>query len=244
MPVASIEIEVVHAPALNLAMEHAGVPLVRDIVVRNCGAELLHDARLSLQLTPELGEVRLIDVPDLHPGDIAHLGAVEVRAVPGRLRRVLEAERARLEWRLRCGAEESVRGEGDVAILAYNEWPASIAPELLVSFVTPNHPVIMSVLRRVADRLAEATGDGSLTGYQSHSKARVKQTLEALYQTVQGLGIGYVDVPASFTGLGQNVRLPDHVLAEQLGDCVDLSVLFSSCLEQMVLRPLLIPVEG
>src|SRR6266851_3091617 len=124
MPVASLEIEMVHVPALNFAMEHAGVPLVREIVVKNGGTELLHDAHLSLQLTPELGEAQWIDVPDLHPGESANLGAVQVQASPGRLRRVVEAEKGRLEWRLRSGADELVHGQGDVTILAYNEWPA------------------------------------------------------------------------------------------------------------------------
>jgi hypothetical protein len=240
----AVEIEVVHFPVLCFVMEHAGVPLIRDVIVKNRGLEVLRGGSVTLQLVPDLGDPKTVAFPELHPGEDAHLGPVDLRTPPGKLRQILEAERACIDWTFAIGGEQKLHGESDIQVLAYNEWPASVAPELLVSFVTPNHPVIMGVLRRVADALEKETGDGALSGYQSRSKARVLRSAEALHRAVQSFGIGYAEVPASFTSVGQKVRLADAVMGEQLGDCVDLTLLFASCLEQMGLRPILVLVEG
>src|SRR5690606_16525046 len=61
---------------------------------------------------------------------------------------------------------------------------------------------------------------------------------------IRTLGLAYAEPPAGFEHHGQPIRLPDQVLSEQLGCCLDLSVLFASCLEQMGLAPILIVIEG
>ena len=142
-------------------------------------------------------------------------------------------------------ADELAHGDGAVEVLAYNEWPGLRAPPaLLATFVTPNHPVVAGVLRRVRDRLRALTGDDALDGYQSRSPERVRAMARALYATIQELGISYASAPASYERGGQKIRLPDAVLGEQMGNCLDVAVLFASCLEQMGLAPLLVLLEG
>jgi hypothetical protein len=115
---------------------------------------------------------------------------------------------------------------------------------LLATFVTPNHPVIPELLKDVRGVLEQATGDGALSGYQKRNKALSKAMVAALYESIQGLSLGYAEVPPSFEQSGQKVRLPDQLLRERMGCCLDLTLLFASTLEAMGLHPLLILVEG
>ncbi|MDO4672892.1 MAG: DUF4011 domain-containing protein, partial [Porphyromonadaceae bacterium] len=50
--------------------------------------------------------------------------------------------------------------------------------------------------------------------------------------------------PASFEKFGQRIRTVDKVLSEKLGTCIDLSVLFASCLEHIGINPILILTQG
>jgi hypothetical protein len=239
-----VEITLDARPTTNLALAHAGVPLVDNVRVRNRGTERLEGVTLVLQLVPDLGLPVRRTLPTLHPDEAVDLEAIELVVPTDRLRTVVEAERARLSCKLLLGDEVVAEAEHPVEVLAWNEWPGDRAPPaLLAVFVTPNHPVVATVLRRVRDTLG-ASGDPSISGYQSRSPARALAQVRALYETLQSFGLTYVGVPASFEAIGQKVRLADVVLAEQLGNCLDVSLLFASCLEQMGLHPLIVRVQG
>lgn len=233
------------APTLNFAMEQSGVPLVSGVRVQNLAADPLVGACLYISLMPDLGEPTVVPLDPIRGGEELYLSALDIRLPPGRLRAVVEAERARLAWSLKTGPDTLAGGEADVDILAFNEWPGLRAPPaLLAAFVMPNHPVVAQVLRLVKDRLAAATGDNAISGYQSRSPRRVLQIVEALVAALQDLGVSYVGVPASFEVIGQKVRLPDMLLGDGMGNCLDVTVLLAACLEQMGLAPLLVVVKG
>ena len=241
----STRVMLAYRASLSFAMEQAGVPVVTSLRLQNTGAHRLAGAQLEIGLAPELGTPVSIAIDPLGPGEEVDLGAVDLRVPAGRLRTVLEAERAAVAWRLLVEGQPVDSGEAPIEILAWNEWPRSVTPPaLLAVFVTPNHPVVTSVLQHVRDRLRAVTGDPSISAYQSRSSARALAQVRALYETVQTLGITYTGVPASFEATGQKVRLADAVVREGLATCLDVTLLFASCLEQMNLHPFLVIVQG
>ncbi|RKH99628.1 DUF3320 domain-containing protein [Corallococcus sp. AB038B] len=240
-----VQVELLSAPTLNFAMEQSGVPLIREALIRNTGERARGPTTLELQLLPDLGEPLQLPVPPLPPGEEANLGVIDLRLPAGRLRSVVEAERAQLRWALREDATLLREGALDVEVLPYNHWPGTRAPlGLLATFVTPNHPVIPELLKDVRTLLEQALGDGSLSGYQKRNPSHVRAMAAALYEAVQALKLGYVELPASFESHGQKVRLPDQLLQERMGCCLDLTLLFASALEAMGLHPLLLLVQG
>lgn len=117
-------------------------------------------------------------------------------------------------------------------------------PELLSSFVTPNHPELARIIARATEFLGQWTGDTSMDGYQSQDPNRVLSQAAAIFTAIKEQGIAYVVPPASFERVGQRVRLCDMVLQQKLGTCLDLSLLYASCLEAVGLHPLLITTVG
>ncbi len=238
-------VEVSIAPTLNFAMEQSGVPFVSGLRVQNLGAECLSGARFTVAMEPDLGEPSTVALETIRGGEELYLPAVDVRLPPGRLRALVEAEHGRVTWALRCGELCLASGEAPIELLAYNEWPGLRAPPALIaSFVMPNHPVIATLLRRCRDRLHAATGNASISGYQSRSAKRVVEQVEALVGAIHELGLTYVGLPASFEASGQKVRLPDVVINDGMGNCLDITVLVAACLEQMGLAPLAVLVTG
>ncbi|OAF16597.1 hypothetical protein AYJ54_05375 [Bradyrhizobium centrolobii] len=56
--------------------------------------------------------------------------------------------------------------------------------------------------------------------------------------------MAYVLPPKSFERSGQQVRGPSEILSRKVGTCLDLTLLYASCLEQAGLNPILILTEG
>ena len=128
-----------------------------------------------------------------------------------------------------------------IELFPWNEWiGANIMPELISSFVMPNSKSIAVILHRCGEILYETTQNSAIDGYQSHSKKRVYKILSAIFDAIKEKAIIYSNPPASFGNDGQRVRLPDIVLKEKLGTCLDLAILFCSLIEQSGLRPLMI----
>lgn len=243
--VSEVSVEIELAQTLNFALEQAGVPIVSSVIIRNGASAPLECAALSIEIAPELGAAVKVPIPLVHGGDSVDLGVIDLPLPPGRLRAIAEAERAQIRWSLVAGDRVLVQGSKPIEVLAHNEWPGLRAPPaLLAMFVTPNHPVVGLLLRGVRDRLGGLTGDNALSGYQSRSTERVAAMVAALYETLQGFGISYAEAPASFEETGQKVRFPDRILGDQLANCLDMTVLAASCLEQMGLHPILVVVQG
>ena len=240
-----LDVEVVHRKVVSFAMEQAGFPIVDAVRVHNRSAARIDGLSVEITLAPDLGPPAIVPVPPVLSGDEASIGVVDVRLPPGRLRGLDEVERIRLEWRALVGEHVVATGSSDIELLPPDHWPGHrVPPGLLAAFVTPNDPGIADVLRRVGDRLSASTGDRSISGYQARSPARALAQVRALYETVQGLGVRYAPAPASFEEAGQKIRFPHRLLDEQLGNCLDVSLLFAACLEQMDLHPLVVLIAG
>ncbi len=127
------------------------------------------------------------------------------------------------------------------ALLPYDEWQGyGCYPELLASFVQPTAPELSSVKEVASEFLAKWTADGVFDGYLSKNPDRVRKQIAAIYSGLQLQNIVYSVPPESFENAGQKIRLANNVLTKQMGTCLDLTLLFASCVEAVGLHPILI----
>ena len=76
-----------------------------------------------------------------------------------------------------------------------------------------------------------------MNGYQSKSRDAVWKQVSSIYSTIAAENLQYVEPPASFGTDGQKIRTPDRIVQARVATCLDLAMLFASCLEQAGLRP-------
>lgn len=242
--IGSLRIEVVNDSRLCFAMQQNGVVPVQLLQLHNDGEAMLRDLDVRLELLPDLGSPWTARVAQIPAGATFNLQpALMLR--PEVLAATAERFRANLRVEVRVCDVVLATLEREINVLAYNEWPgAASLPSLLAAFVLPNHPVLAPVLRAASARLAKATGNGALDGYQGRDPERVRAMAQAIYEEIQACGIAYVHPPASFEQNGQKVRTPEQVIGERLGTCLDLSLLYAACLEQAGLHALVPLVEG
>lgn len=132
-----------------------------------------------------------------------------------------------------------------IKLMAYDQWTgANIMPELLATFVTPNHPILSRISVKASQFLENWTGNSALDEYQTQDPNRVRTQVAAVYEALRSESLIYSTVPPSFEASGQRIRMVDNVLTGKLGTCIDLTLLYASCLEAIGIHPLLVLLKG
>lgn len=227
-------------PIINYALHRNGVRTVQNITVSNhTDADLSH-LKLTLEAVPAFAVPYEVDINFIPAGKTYEVKTVDLH---------LDAEYlAGMTERLECELRASLVGETvlattteTVSVLAFDQWSGQPNhPELLTAFVTPNHPVLATVISRAATYLHKWTGDSSFTGYLRKDPDQVLKQAAAIFSAIKEENLIYCICPASFEETGQRIRLCDMVLQQKMGTCMDLTLLYASCLEAIGLHPLLI----
>jgi very-short-patch-repair endonuclease len=205
-----------------------------------------------------MGEV-IIDVASTPPGimpknwRLANVGAKQLRPLPDLdlnldgawLNILTEGVRGSVTFTAKAGERVVAEAHRNVRFLAHNEWGGNGSiPDLLAAFVEPNDPAVAGILRKASDLLRAQGKSDSLEGYQAKTKERLWEQAAAVWSAVCSFDIRYVNPPPSFERDGQRIRPPRQILEERLGTCLDLAILFASCLEHVGLRPLIVLTKG
>ncbi len=231
--------------AAGYVLQQNGAKLLRSVTIGNLSDRDWEDLELSISSRPPLTKPlsRHIDhlpagsrlhIRDLNPSiDLEYLATLTEKT--GCILRVTMKKEDNLLKSLEC----------PFSILAYDQWTGSgLRPELLCSFIMPNHPEIIRLSQRASEILGQWTGDPSLDAYQSMDQNRVLRQAAAVYSALLEENISYSVPPASFEAAGQRVRLPGSIMEQKLGTCLDLSLLYASVLESIGLRPLIIMTKN
>ncbi|PWG61188.1 DUF3320 domain-containing protein [Spiribacter halobius] len=235
----------VTAEHVNFACQQNNVPILRDLAVRNDGSQALENLTVEISSEPAFVTTRTWVVDRLAPGDQVHLNDRRVALDPGLLWQLTEAVTGLVRLRVLAGDEELTRTEKPVELLARMEWGgAAYMPEMIAAFVTPNDAAVERILKAASEHLQRAQMPSGLDGYQSGSPQRVAYLISAIWASIGSLGISYASPPASFERNGQKIRTPSHILESGLATCLDLTVLFASCLEQAGLHPIIVFTRG
>lgn len=234
-----------HAATLNAAMQHNAVPLLQRLRVE-AGTEAVEPCALTVSLEPALSlEPFRASIPALAAGSTYTLESPALQLDAAELANVDERRNAQLVARALRGETVVAETKRDIELLAYAEWNGSTAlPQLLAAFVQPNHPVVVEAMVVLRERLEALSGDPTLDGYQSGDTRRPLAVLEAVYETLTALELSYVEAPASFERGGQKVRPPEQLLAQRMGNCLDLSLFAAALLEHAGLGALVLLREG
>lgn len=230
---------------LSLAIQQNRFPLVSEIVVRNHGEETLSGLSCTVSVSPDsFAAEKTFPVEDVRPGRQVAIRNLSASPDFDRLLSLAEPIHGALRITIRTGESVLFEDERSLEIFTPDQWTGPNAlPELTASFIMPNLPDIQELVKAVAEELRKATGDASIQGYQS-GKGRAYEILQACYRALHTTGVRYAEPPASFDAPGQRFRLPDRVLSDRLGTCIETTILMASLAEQCGLHPVVMLTRG
>ena len=111
--------------------------------------------------------------------------------------------------------------------------------ELLAAFSTPNADYISELVKKASTVMKVSGHESKMDGYQSSTRERPYLMAGALWNVISNEMITYVTPPASFAYNGQRIRLSNDIKNHKTAACLDLSLLFSACLEHIGLNSII-----
>ena len=246
-----LRVDLDFSPRIHFAWQQNAIPVLRRLELRNETDTGLTALRVEIHISPEVAQALVLELDDLKPRTDHLLMDLPLRldfqALSTWTERVRGALTLTITGQTADGAGERtlLRESHDLEIFAWDEWTGLTGlPEILAAFVTPNIPMVETLLVEASELLSQRSGRAALDGYQSRSRKRVYEIVAAIFDAVRSRNLRYSHPPASFERNGQRVRFAEGIFESGLATCLDLALLFASLLEQAGLRPLVLLHEG
>lgn len=239
-----LTINLSYLPVINFAMQQNHVPVIREISLRNNGEETLKDIRIIVRFDPEFAQEYSTHIDSIAPEFEEKITVIPISISTDYLSNLTERVSGRIQLTVQSGDETLGEESYDIAVLTFNEWGGSnVMPEMIAAFSTPNHPEVNRINKRASEILERWTGSPSLNAYQNRDHNRVKYQMAAVYEAISERQVTYCVAPASFEEAGQRVRTVDEIFTTGMGNCLDMTMLYVSCLEAIGLHPLVIMTD-
>lgn len=240
-----IRIDVSAVSVINFALQQNNLQTIQSITIHNNSDNDLEKVEIRISTDNDV-IIPFSTTVDYMPANKSYeIKSISTTLNAEFLMEITEKIKSRLIVELLKDEEVITEEDVQITVLAFDEWHGyHYYPELLTSFVTPNHPVLVKIIARAAELLKTWTGDPSMDAYQTQDPNRVLNQAAAIFGAIKEENIIYSVPPASFEKVGQRVRLCDAVIGQKLGTCLDLTLLYASCLEAVGLHPIMVVTKG
>lgn len=244
-----ITISGIFTKQINFSMQQNFVPVIRNLIVTNHTTETLLNLDLKISFQPEFAKEFTYHIAQILPEESVEIAHLHIHMKHDYLFSITEKIIGSIEFCVTQKQEKTMEtiysSEHEIQLLAYDQWSGILVmPEIISAFVTPNHPSITQLIVKASEFLNQWTHSPSFTGYQTQNPEHVKFQMAAIYHALQSESIIYNNPQISYETIGQRIRLPHIVLSQKMGTCLDLAVLYSTCLESVGLHPLLCFISG
>uniref|UniRef100_UPI00293D895D DUF4011 domain-containing protein n=1 Tax=Janthinobacterium sp. TaxID=1871054 RepID=UPI00293D895D len=240
-----VAIEIESDPTLGYASIQNSVPVIRSLRLTNHGDDALEELEVLIACNPGFAQGTKLRFDRLAPGETRQISPIELQPDHSYLADLQESVNASVTVSVLAGTNEIATKSQVIQVLAYDQWAGTRAlPELLAAFCMPNNPAIDVLIGKASKLLRSQHNELSMNGYQSKSRDVVWKQVSAIYSTISAENLQYAEPPASFGTDGQKIRTADRILEGRVATCLDLTMLFCSCLEQAGLRPVVLFKEG
>lgn len=240
-----VAVEIEADPTLGYASIQNAVPVLRSLRLTNHTEQNLEKLVVLITCAPRFAQGIKLQFDQLGPGETRRVSPIDLKPEHGYLSELQEAVKASIRVSVVHGTDELAHIQQLINVLAYDQWAGTRAlPELLAAFCMPNNPAIDLLVGKASKLLRATHPELSMDGYQSKSRDVVWKQVSALYSAISAEGLQYAEPPASFGTDGQKIRTPDRILEGRVATCLDLAMLFASCLEQAGLHCVILFKEG
>lgn len=239
------KVDFIYSQVISFSMQQNHIPVIRKFFITNSTGNDIQNINVELIFEPEFATPVSTKILLLKEGESLLVNNFDLKLSPKFLSEL--TERISGSVRIIMQSEDRILYKNDylIDVLAFDQWQGiSILPETISSFITPNNPYISKIISRSSEILSKWTGNPSLDEYQSRNPDRVKKQMAAVFESIHELGIVYCTPPASFEESGQRIRMIDSLVNQKLGTCLDLSLIYASCLEAIGINPIIVIVKG
>lgn len=238
------------ASTFSLAAQQNAYPLLKRVIISAPAAvddepsKPVTDIRVRLTSTPVFLEPEEWLIDRLEAGQSTKLQDRPLKPHFDKLAGLTEEMRVRLTFAVSYidseGQTRELSSDHEVSFLPGDYWGGeSRQAELLGAFVQPNVHTVEALTAKVAQGLRSAGQNSAIDGYQSNTRERPFLFGSAIWSTLFNERLIYLSPPNGWARRGQRIRPASDILEHKTAACLDTSVLFASCLENMGLNPVI-----
>lgn len=240
-----VKVQCDYLPLINFAIQQNGASIIHQLSIENTTPAPLKEIRVHITTEPAFGNAVPIVVEQIPANSSICLSSFNLTLSANYFTQLTERLSGNLKIEITSETESIFCQTYPIDILAYDQWSGiNILPDLLAAFITPNHTAMSPIIKRAASILGQWTGDPSLNEYQSRTPDRVRKQMAAVYTAITEQKIICSTTPTDFEESGQRVRLADSVIEQKRGTCLDIALLYASCLEAIGLNAIIIITQG
>jgi len=240
-----LKVDLVYTKVVNFSLHQNHIPIVRKFSITNLTEHAFDDLNIRFTFEPEFASANPLILQNLDGGEAFQSDNVELRLSAAFLSELTERISGQVKVKIESKDQLLFENQYVIDILAFDQWQGfSMLPETLSSFITPNNPNIADIVKRASYCLNQWTGSPSLDEYQSRNADRVKKQMAAVFEAIRELGVIYCTPPSNFEESGQRIRMVDAVLNQKLATCLDMALLYASCLEAIGIHPIVVFIKG
>lgn len=229
---------------VSFALQQNHVPVIKFLSIKNASSTSHTNIKVEITANPNFAETYSMNLQELDPGEIIEVRP-DLQLSSDFLSKLDESMNGHLQITITSNEIELYKKHLPIDILSFDSWPgSSVLPDIISSFITPNRPFIMEIIKQASEIMEKNTGTNSMDGYQSGDPNRVLAQLSAIFSAIQSHHIAYANPPASFEQEGQKIRFPDMIKEHKLGTCLDLTLLYAACAEAIGLHPVTVFLKG
>lgn len=244
-----VELHIEYVPVINYVLIHNHFDICQSVEIDNDSDDELHN--IAIECSGDFfSSTHTEPTAAIKPRTRLRLPKIDIKPDIAQVASITERTQTTFHIAVTAttdGAEPTCLFAHDypIDILTFDQWGGTaIFPQSLASFVVPNHPSLNDLTIKAAKILKELTGSSAFTAYQTGSTKAVREQVAAVFGALHAENIVYRALPASFEATGQRITLPDQVLATKMGNCIELSLLMASVLENIGINSTLILQHG
>ncbi|MFZ3579161.1 DUF3320 domain-containing protein [Virgibacillus sp. DJP39] len=239
-----IQCEYEYDKKVSFALQQNHVPVIKFLSIKNASIDVYSNVSLEITANPDFAESYSINLQGLEPGEVIEVRP-DLQLSSEFLSKLDESMSGHLQLKITSNDVELYRNHLPIDILSFDSWPgSSVLPEIISSFITPNRPFVMDIVKQASNIMHNNTEVNSMDGYQSGDPNRVLAQLSAIFSAIQSHNIAYANPPASFEQQGQKIRFPDMIQEHRLGTCLDLTLLYAACAEAIGIHSIIVFLQG
>lgn len=228
---------------VNYALMTSGMKMLQSSILTNKEDRDWREVRITVSGQYILTNTCILDT--LQSGHAMQLDTLQLLPDPAVLQQLTEAIPTTFNLAISVGDEEPEEFVLPIELQPFDQWNGQhAAPQLLASFITPNHPYVQQLCRAAAEQMQQWTGNAMMNAYLTEDPNEVRQQVAAVYEALRKESIAYAMPPASFGKEGQRVRMADIIRRDKLATCLDITLLMAACLEQLGINPLVVMMQG
>ncbi|MBP5609968.1 MAG: hypothetical protein J6X72_01320, partial [Clostridia bacterium] len=231
-------ISALFSPVMNFALQQSGIPVIREIRIKNMTGRALTGLTVSVTSDPAIFRSATFPVEEVSPRTDYEILSPELQMYASTLITLTASQDTVVRVSLLLDGETVSETEQTVRLLAYDEWAgAKLFPETTGAYVQPGHPYLADLMKDAQSNLKRVARESSFPGYKKKETSSVLKQLEAVFLALQDEKFRVKETTAGYDDPGQRIRLPETLKVKRECATLDLALLFAACLEAADLNP-------